>query len=152
MPTALTPLAGTSATCTPTAGTEVASAVAGRRSMWKPGVVAGLAAAAVTTLIAVVARAGDIPVAVGSEQIPLLGFGQFTFVGALLGIGLAKVLAKRARQPGHTFARATVVLTAVSIVPDVLADATTATKAVLALTHVAAATIIIPVLSHRLAD
>jgi Family of unknown function (DUF6069) len=150
MPTTLT--STNSRTVTSIIGTDVASAAAGPRSIWRPGVVAGLAAAAVATLIAVAARAADIPVAVGGETIPLMGFGQFTFVGALLGIGLAKCVTKRASHADRTFARATVVLTAVSIVPDALADATTATKVVLALTHVAAAAIIIPVLSHRLAD
>ena len=41
-------------------------------------------------------------------------------------------------------------LTAVSLVPDVLADATAATKLVLGLTHLVAAAIVIPTLAKRL--
>lgn len=132
--------------------TAVEPTVAGERSMWKPGAIAGFAAAAVTTLIVVAARAGDVRVAVSGENIPLMGFGQFTIAGALLGIGLAKLFAKRARHPRRNFVRAAVVLTVMSIVPDVLVDATVGTKLVLALTHLAAAAIIIPALTHRLAD
>jgi hypothetical protein len=45
-----------------------------------------------------------------------------------------------------------VILTALSIVPDVLVDASVAAKFVLAATHVIAAAIIVPALAARLAD
>jgi len=44
------------------------------------------------------------------------------------------------------------VLTALSFVPDVTADATTATKLTLMLTHVVAAAIVIPSLAASLSD
>ena len=47
---------------------------------------------------------------------------------------------------------ATLALTAVSFVPDVLADAHTATKLTLILTHIVAAAIVIPALASRLSD
>lgn len=123
-----------------------------RGSIWKPGIGAGLAAAAATTLIVIAARTVDVPVAVSGETIPIAGFAQFTIVGALLGIGLASLLARRADHPRRTFLRSTVALTVLSIVPDALVDATAATKFVLALTHVVAAAIIIPVVARHLAD
>lgn len=46
----------------------------------------------------------------------------------------------------------TIVLTLVSIVPDVLVDAHAATKLTLALTHVIAAAIVIPALASHLTD
>jgi hypothetical protein len=42
------------------------------------------------------------------------------------------------------------VLTALSLVPDVLADASAATKMLLMLAHVAAAAIVIPAIARRL--
>ena len=48
--------------------------------------------------------------------------------------------------------RSTLLLTALSIVPDVLADAQVSTRLTLALTHVVAAVIVIPALASRLSD
>ncbi len=46
----------------------------------------------------------------------------------------------------------TVVLTALSVVPDVILSASAATKATLILTHLVAAAIVIPALSSRLSE
>jgi hypothetical protein len=139
-------------TITATNVTSPSTPTASSRSIWKVATVSGIAAAVATTLTVVVARAADVAVAVQDEQIPLFGFAQLTFVGALIGLALAKVLSKRARHPHRTFVRTTVVLTALSIVPDVIADASTGSKLVLALTHVMAATIVVPAIASRLAD
>ena len=128
------------------------NSVAARRPLWRAGVVSGLAAAAATCLVVVAARAGGVAVAVQGERIPILGFAQLTMVGALLGIGVAKVFSRHASRPRHTFARMTVALTALSIVPDVIADATVGTKFVLALTHVVAAAIIVPAIASRVPE
>jgi Family of unknown function (DUF6069) len=122
-----------------------------RSSMWKPAVIAGLAAGALTTVIVALARAADIPVAVSGEEIPLMAFGQFTLIGALLGLGLAKLIRTRSLHPHHTFLRTTVALTALSIVPDIIANATPGSKLVLALTHIVAATVIVRTIARRLA-
>ena len=129
-----------------------ATATSHRRPVWRAGVVSGLVAAAATCLVVVIARAGDVAVAVQGERIPVVGFAQVTFVGALLGIGLAKLIARRASHPRNTFLRVTVALTALSIVPDVIADATVGTKFVLALTHVVAAGIIVPAIASRVSE
>jgi hypothetical protein len=126
--------------------------VSTRRPVWRVGVLSGLVAAAATCLVVAIARAGDVAVAVQGERIPLLGFAQFTMVGALLGIGLAKLSARRAAHPRQMFVRVTVALTALSIVPDVVVDATVGTKSVLALTHVVAAAIIVPAIASRVPE
>jgi hypothetical protein len=64
-------------------------------------------------------------------------------IGSLITGGLTA-----ARRPRTVFVRATVVLTALSLVPDALAA--TATKVLLMLTHVVAAAIVIPVIARRL--
>ena len=63
----------------------------------------------------------------------------------------ARVLSTRAGHPRHTFVTTALALTAVSLVPDVMVDATTASKLVLGLTHLVAAAIVIPTLAKRLA-
>ena len=122
-----------------------------RRRVWRHGVAFGAAAAVVTCATVLIARAAGVPVAVQGEEIPLLGFAQFTVVGALLGVALARLLSTCARRPRSTFVRTTAALTVISFVPDVLVDATIGSKLVLALTHVLAAAIIIPALATRVA-
>jgi hypothetical protein len=123
-----------------------------RTGLWKTGAVAGLAASAATVVTAAVADAAGVPLTVGGEEILLVGFAQLTFVCSMIGTVLAVVLARRARRPQHTFVVTTIVLTALSIIPSVVADATVATRSVLALTHVVAAAIVIPALASRLHD
>jgi len=121
-----------------------------RPALWRAGAAAGAVAAAATTAVVVAARAADIPVAVGGEEIPLAGFAQLTVFATIIGVVLAKVLSRRAGRPRHTFTVATMALTAVSLVPDVLVDATAGSKAILMLTHIVAAAIVIPALAKRL--
>lgn len=119
------------------------------RPIWAAAGVAGAIAAAATTLVAAGARAVDVTLDVDGEPIPLLGFAQLTLVGALIGAVLASILHRRARAPRRTFVITTIALTAVSIVPDLLIDASAASKVVLAATHVLAAAIIVPPLAAR---
>jgi peptidoglycan/LPS O-acetylase OafA/YrhL len=122
------------------------------KSAWRTGAGAGLAASVATTAFAAGAHALDVSLKVGGSAIPVLGFGQLTFAFTMIGTLIAAVLAHRASRPRHTFVVTTLVLTALSIVPDVLADAQTATRVTLALTHIIAAAIVIPAISSRLAD
>ena len=148
MNTSTATITTTSATTTTPATTADRRAV--RPSLWKPGLLAGLVATVATTTVVVVARAADVPVAVQGEPIPLAGFAQLTLVATIIGIVIAKVLSTRARHPRHGFVVATVALAAVSLVPDLMADATTASRLVLGLTHLVAAAIVIPTLAKRL--
>ena len=118
----------------------------------RTGTFAGLAAAVATSTTAAVASAFDISLEVGGKAIPVIGFAQLTFVAAIIGTVMAVVMSHRARRPRPTFVTSTIALTALSILPDVAADGRTATKLVLALTHVVAASILIPALASRLTD
>jgi hypothetical protein len=119
-------------------------------SLWRAGASAGAMAAVATTVVAALALAADVPVEVGGESIPLLGFAQMTLVCTLLGVLIAKGARRWASHPQTAFVRTTVALTALSLVPDLTADATTATIVTLMLTHLVAAAIVIPTLAKRL--
>jgi hypothetical protein len=128
---------------------EATQTVTGRRIV-RVGVAAGAAAAVATSAFAAIADAVGVSLKVGGESIPVVGFAQVTFVAAIIGTVLAVALARRARHPQRTFVRTTLALTALSFVPDVLADAGGATRLTLALSHVVAAAIVIPLLASRL--
>jgi peptidoglycan/LPS O-acetylase OafA/YrhL len=72
-------------------------------------------------------------------------------VFSLVGVVLAVVLSRTVRRPRTVFVRTTVVLTALSLVPDVIVDAAPTTKALLMMTHLVAAAIVIPMVARRLA-
>ncbi len=121
------------------------------RSVWRHGLTAGTAAAAVTFAIAAVADAAGVSFADSSgKSIPLYGFPQLTLLFSLVGIGIAAVLGRRARHPHSAFVRTTVALTALSVVPDFRAGFDGGSIAVLVLAHVVAAAIVIPALASRL--
>jgi hypothetical protein len=115
------------------------------------GVAATAAASAATMAVAAAGHAAGISLDVGGAPIPVTGFGVLTAVFSLVGVVLAVVLAYRSGNPRRAFVRTTVVLTVLSLVPDVIADAGAATKALLMLTHLVAAAIVIPVIARRLA-
>lgn len=73
---------------------------------------------------------------------------EFGVVGAIL----AACLARWARAPRSTWRRTTVTLTAISLVPSLVAASTTyATNVALAVSHLVAASVIIPLVARRLA-
>jgi hypothetical protein len=76
---------------------------------------------------------------------------MLTAVFSLVGLVLAVVLSRKARNPQRTFIRTTVVLTVLSLVPDAIADAGPGTKALLMVSHLVAAAIVIPAIARRLA-
>jgi hypothetical protein len=111
----------------------------------RKGLVAGLAAAGATMAVAALAHGLDVPLEAGSgEEIPVLGFGQLTLLFTAIGVLIAHLLRSRAARPRAAFVRVTVVLTALSLVPDAVLSAEAATKVTLALSHVVAAVIVIP--------
>jgi peptidoglycan/LPS O-acetylase OafA/YrhL len=135
-----------------TAPAQASKPRTGTKSLWKTGAVAGVAASVATTAVAALAQAADVSLEISGKAIPLAGFAQLTLVAALIGTIMAVVMARRASRPRHTFVVTTVALTALSVIPDVLADASTSTRCVLALTHLVAAAIVIPALASRLSD
>ncbi|MFY1616075.1 DUF6069 family protein [Micromonospora sp. WMMD736] len=117
----------------------------------RTGLIATVAAVAATMIVAAVGQAAGVSLEVSGAGIPVTGFGVLTAVFSLVGIVLAALLSRFARRPRRTFVRTTVVLTVLSLVPDVIADAGLATKALLMLTHLVAAAIVIPAVARRLA-
>ena len=124
----------------------------GPARLWKTGLSAGIAASVATSATAGLASAAGVPRTVAGASIPLVGFAELTFVASMIGTVLAVVLRRRSGRPRHAFVVTTALLTVASIVPDVLADAHTATRLTLALTHLVAAAIVIPALASRLTD
>ncbi|WP_433074658.1 DUF6069 family protein [Dactylosporangium sp. CA-052675] len=114
------------------------------------GVVATVAASAATMAVAAGGHAAGISLDMAGQPIPVTGFGMLTAIFSLVGVVLAAVLARFARRPRRAFVRTTVVLTVLSLVPDVLADAAPGTKALLMLTHLVAAAIVVPLVARRL--
>jgi hypothetical protein len=144
--------APTAATATvTTAGVGPASGTV-RRPLVRPGLLASAGAAAATTGAAAIATASGIAFTDRTgAAIPLLGFTQLTLVCALAGVGLAALLARRARRPRRTFLRATTALVALSFVPDLASGFNGAATVTLVLIHLLAAAIVIPPLATRLA-
>ncbi|MFG1658221.1 DUF6069 family protein [Micromonospora chersina] len=118
--------------------------------MIRNGVLAAIAASAATMAIAAAGHAAGVSLDLGGAPIPVAGFGVLTAAFSLVGVVIAALLFRFARRPRRTFVRTTVVLTVLSLVPDVIADAGPATKALLMLTHLVAATIVIPAVARRL--
>ena len=119
-------------------------------SLFGTGVLATVAASAATPVVAAAATVAGISLDIGGEPIPVLGFGTLTAFFSLIGVVMAVVMARFARSPRSTFVRTTVVLTALSLVPDVIAPAAPTTKALLMLTHLVAAAIVIPAVARKL--
>ncbi|MEU0554129.1 DUF6069 family protein [Dactylosporangium sp. NPDC006015] len=114
------------------------------------GLVAIALASAATAVVAAAGNAAGISLDVGGAPIPVSGFAMLTAFFSLIGLALAIVLSYKARRPRLTFVRTTVALTVLSLMPDVTADAATATKALLMLTHLVAAAIVVPAIARRL--
>lgn len=118
-------------------------------SLRRTTVVVGLAAAAVTSMVAAAVHAAGVPLATGGKMIPIAGFAQMTFLGAVLGGLLLAVLNRRSTTSRSRFLQVTAVLTALSCVPSVVLPPDTATKVALVALHLLAAAIIVPVLARR---
>lgn len=119
-------------------------------ALWRHAAGAGLVAAAATTAVAAIAHAAGASLAVGGEPIPPAGFAMPTLICVVLGYGLAVAMRRWAGRPRRAFVRATITLTALSLVPDLLVSASADTRATLMTSHFVAAAIVIPVISARL--
>jgi hypothetical protein len=138
-----------STSTTPAAATSSVQ-TAGRTVLWRGALGYGVVAAVATSVIAAAADVvGNAP-SIEGEAIPPLGFAQLTFMGALLGLALAAGLRRWSARPQHRFIVTTIVLTVLSWVPDLLVDASPASRAVLMTTHLVAALIIVPAIARRL--
>ena len=130
--------------------TTTATTRRGTGSIVGAGLAATAAAALATSTVAAAGSAAGISLDVSGAPIPVSGFAVLTVVFSLVGVALAAVLARRARQPRNTFVRTTVALTALSLVPDLIVPADGSTRALLMTTHLVAAAIVIPAIARRL--
>src|SRR6266487_3744244 len=77
-----------------------------RQPVWKHGVAAAVVASLATTVLAAVASAAGVSFADSTgASIPLAGFAQLTLVFSLVGVGIAAIMARKARRPQTTFVR-----------------------------------------------
>lgn len=134
-----------------TATTDTTGAAPTVGALLLAGSAATVAAAVATSAVAAAGQAVGVSTAVAGAPIPVSGFAVLTVIFSVLGLVIATGLRRFARHPRTAWIRTTVVLTVLSFVPDVLADAGVATKVLLILTHVVAAAIVIPVVARRLA-
>jgi hypothetical protein len=131
---------------------SVLTTAAERQQVWKYGVAAAVVASVATTTLAAAASAAGISFAGRSgASIPLAGFAQLTLIFSLLGVGIAAVLARKARRPRATFVRTAAVLVALSFVPDLTFGFDAGSAATLIALHTVAAAIVVPTLAGRLA-
>jgi hypothetical protein len=127
------------------------------RPVWQVGVPATLAGAAVTEAFALVSRGAGVSMPASSPgeaeaaEIPVGGFAGGVLFWSVVGVVLAVALARWAGRPRRTFVVATVALTALSLAgPAVAPHTALSTQVVLAVSHLVAAAVIIPVLARRL--
>ncbi len=116
------------------------------------GLVATLAAMVATTLAAALARAVgvDFDIPDGGETIPLPGFAVVTGFFSIVGVVIAAALLRWSARPAERFVWTAVSLTAISLVPPLLAGADPATTTALIGLHLVAATVMIPALARIL--
>lgn len=100
-----------------------------------------VAAVVATTLAAALARSAGVDLEVAGEAIPLSGVAFVTGVCSVVGVVLWVAVRR-------WFVRIAVALTAVSLVPPVLADADAATTLTLVALHLVAAAVVIPALAR----
>jgi amino acid transporter len=123
-----------------------------RQPVWKHGVVAAVGASVATTVLAAIASAAGVSFADSTgASLPIAGFTQLTLVFSLVGVGIAAVMARKARRPRSTFVRTAVALTVLSYVPDLVVGFDAASAATLITLHTVAAVIVVPTLAKRLA-
>ena len=117
----------------------------------KHGVASAVVASVATTVLSTIAPAADVSFADSTgASIPIAGFAQLTLVFSLAGVGIAAVMARKARRPRATFARTAVALTALSFVPDLTFGFDAGSAATLITLHTVAAAIVVPTLARRL--
>lgn len=132
--------------------TAAPSSAARRTSVWKHGVAAAVIASVLTPVLASIASAAGVSFADKSgSSIPILAFAQLTLVFSLIGVGVAAVMARKARRPQTTFVRTAVALVALSYVPDLTFGFDAVSAATLITLHTMVAAIMIPTLASRLA-
>ncbi|MDG4781185.1 DUF6069 family protein [Micromonospora sp. WMMD961] len=131
-----------------------ASAQTNRRLLGLAGIglVAAVVAVVATTLAAALAQGVgvDFEIPDGGETIPLAGFAVVTGFFSIVGVVIAVALLRWSARPAERFRWTAVSLTAISLVPPLLAGANTATTVTLVGLHLVPAAVMIPTLTRSL--
>ncbi|MEU9828854.1 DUF6069 family protein [Micromonospora chersina] len=122
------------------------------RGLAVTGLIATLAAMVATTLAAALAQAVgvDFEIPEGGETIPLPGFAVVTGFFSVVGVVIALALLRWSARPAQRFVWTAVPLTAISLVPPLVAGADTATTSALLGLHLVPAAVMIPTLARSL--
>lgn len=119
--------------------------------IWRHGLAAATIAAIGTTALAAIASAAGVSYAPDTKpSIPIYMFAELTLVFSLIGVGIAAVLARKARRPRKTFVQTAVALTVLSFIPDLTFGFDASSATTLIALHTVAALIVIPTLAARL--
>src|SRR4051812_16777709 len=122
----------------PAALTSTGTRTGTSSSLWRPGLTAGAVAAVATTAVAAIAHGAGGPVAAVAppaapaiapgagatfetapgDAIPTAGFAQLTMLFTVVGIGIAAAIRRASAQPRTTFTHVALVLTMLSVMPD----------------------------------
>lgn len=122
--------------------------------VWPRGLAATAIAAVATTLMAVAAKAAGVDFGSSLGEVPIAAFPMLTVYCSLIGIIIAEVTIRVAKLPRSTFQITAIVLTGLSLIPDVLPlfEFDLAFVGVLCLTHVVAAAIVVPMIALRMEE
>jgi hypothetical protein len=149
--------AATPSTATRSASTTPATPHLAKLPVPVAGAIAALAGAAVLYAYGTLAQALGVPMRAGeigashAQAITPASFATGVVFCTVAGTILAMVLARRAAHPARAFLRTSLVLVAISLVFPLAASHTaTATRLTLALGHLIAAAIVIPIITARL--
>jgi hypothetical protein len=113
------------------------------RVTWVRGLATGAVAAVVVTAMAGAFEAAGHALSVSDGPIPLAGFSQMVLLATVIGIVVARHTSRT------VFFRATVVLTALSCLPDLALGQGVLSRVGLIATHLVAAAIIVPRLARH---
>ncbi|NYI77316.1 DUF6069 family protein [Nocardioides panzhihuensis] len=133
---------------------EIARVPARPAPVWPRGLVATAIAAVATTLTAVIAKTAGVDFGSSLGDVPISAFPLLTVCCSLIGIIIAEVTIRVAKLPRSTFQITAIVLTGLSLVPDVLPffEFDLAFVGVLCLTHILAAAIVVPMIALRMEE
>ncbi len=127
------------------------------RPLWQVGLVAALIAAAASVAVYAVARAAGVPMElteVFEDELAHMPVRNMVFAalleGGAAGTALAAVCRRWSRRPRSWFVTLTSIGLIASFALPVFSDASTATKVVLAISHLVVALIIVPPLTLAL--
>ncbi|MEU6136988.1 DUF6069 family protein [Nocardioides sp. NPDC047086] len=147
-------------TSTYTQTTTTTHQFAGRLPVWLVSVTAVVAGALVTGVYEFLARAVGVPFNVAlpgtglaPAAVPATGLAWAVAELGLIGIVIAVCLDRFAKRPRSTWKRTAWTLTALSLVPSLVAVTDSyATNIMLVISHLIAAVVIVPVIAARLAE